>query len=84
VIDAFQGREADIAIFSITRSEGSRLGFLREMERINVALSRGKELLVIVGDHIFCEEADEIENPLKEVLNYVRGNPADCVLVEEA
>ncbi|WP_146056885.1 AAA domain-containing protein [Chromobacterium alticapitis] len=38
----------------VTRSEVKGLGFLREMERINVALSRGKELLAIVGDHLYC------------------------------
>src|SRR5690606_13266936 len=43
VIDAFQGREADVTIFSVTRSDVKGLGFLRELERINVALSRAKE-----------------------------------------
>jgi superfamily I DNA and/or RNA helicase len=38
VVDAFQGREADVLVFSVTRSEVKGLGFLKEMERINVAL----------------------------------------------
>ncbi|WMY08079.1 AAA domain-containing protein [Paraburkholderia phenoliruptrix] len=82
VVDAFQGREADIVIFSVTRSDANGLGFLREMERINVALSRGKEYLVIVGDHQFCEAAEEHSNPLKQVIDYIRGNPQDCALEE--
>jgi superfamily I DNA and/or RNA helicase len=82
VVDAFQGREADIVIFSVTRSDASGLGFLREMERINVALSRGKEYLVIVGDHQFCVEAEGHSNPLKQVIDYIRGNPQDCALEE--
>ncbi len=82
VVDAFQGREADIVIFSVTRSDTGGLGFLREMERINVALSRGRELLVIVGDHIFCQEAEGRTNPLRDVLDYIRGNPQDCSLEE--
>ena len=82
VVDAFQGREADILIFSVTRSDVRGLGFLREMERINVALSRGKEYLVIVGDHQFCQEADGRSNPLKGVIEYIRGNPQDCILEE--
>ncbi|GBL47676.1 superfamily I DNA/RNA helicase [Sulfuriferula multivorans] len=82
VVDAFQGREADILIFSVTRSDVRGLGFLREMERINVALSRGKEHLVIVGDHLFCEEAEGQSNPLKRVIDYIRGNPQDCILEE--
>lgn len=82
VVDAFQGREADMLVFSVTRSDTGGLGFLREMERINVALSRGKELLAIVGDHLFCQEAEGRTNPLKDVLDYVRGNPHACALEE--
>lgn len=82
VVDAFQGREADMLIFSITRSDAKGLGFLREMERINVALSRGKELLAIVGDHAFCQQADDRSNPLKGVIDYIRRNPQDCLLEE--
>jgi superfamily I DNA and/or RNA helicase len=69
-------------VFSVTRSDVKGLGFLREMERINVALSRGKELLAIVGDHQFCQEADGQSNPLKSVLDYIRGNPSTCALEE--
>lgn len=43
-VGTFQGREADIAIYSVTRSnpEGS-IGFLAESRRLNVALSRGRD-----------------------------------------
>lgn len=82
VVDAFQGREADIVLFSITRSEAKGLGFLREMERINVALSRGKELLAIVGDHLYCQTVPDVVNPLKDVLDYIRRNPDTCKLEE--
>lgn len=82
VVDAFQGREADILIFSVTRSDVSGLGFLKEMERINVALSRGREYLVIVGNHQFCQEAEGRSNPLKKVIEYIQGNPQDCALEE--
>lgn len=84
VVDAFQGREADVLIFSVTRSDDRGLGFLQEMARINVALSRGKEYLVIVGDHLFCQEADSRRNPLKDVIDYIRRHPDDCVLEEVA
>lgn len=82
VVDAFQGREADILVFSVTRSEVKGLGFLREMERINVALSRGKELLAIVGDHEFCQTALGPTNPLRDVIDYIRCNPQTCALEE--
>ena len=50
-IDAFQGRDRDIVLYSTVRSnkEGT-LGFLRDRRRLNVALSRAKEALLIVGD----------------------------------
>ena len=77
-VDAFQGREADIAIYSVTRSnpEGN-LGFLREEERLNVALSRGRYGLAIVGDHGFCTTAKGI-NPFRTVLDHIEANPGDC------
>jgi len=82
VVDAFQGREADVVLFSVTRSEESHLGFLKEMERINVALSRGKELLGIVGDHYYCQTVQDAINPLKDVIEHIRLHPDDCQLVE--
>lgn len=40
-VDAYQGQEADVAIFNVTRSnETGQLGFLQHEARINVALSR--------------------------------------------
>ena len=82
VVDAFQGRESDMVIFSVTRSEENGLGFLKEMERINVALSRARELLAIVGDHVYCQAAEEVQNPLKDVVDYIRRNPNTCALEE--
>ena len=84
VVDAFQGREADVLVFSVTRSEVKGLGFLKEMERINVALSRGKELLAIIGDHAFCQAAPGAKNPLRDVIDYIRRNPQTCVIEEVA
>ncbi|TPL57356.1 serine/threonine-protein kinase, partial [Mesorhizobium sp. B2-4-3] len=54
-VDSYQGREADIAVYSITRSnQEGKIGFLKEHERLNVALSRAKLGLAIVGDSVFC------------------------------
>jgi hypothetical protein len=81
-VDAFQGREADVALYSVTRSnEAGVIGFLREMERINVALSRGREFLVILGDHDFCRRSKG-DNPLKRVLDYIETHPDSCALSE--
>lgn len=81
-VDAFQGREVDIALFSVTRSNTKRkLGFLDEFRRLNVALSRAREYLVIVGDHQFCLTAAE-PNPLRPVLAHIRANPKECAMSE--
>ncbi|MGN0814747.1 MAG: AAA domain-containing protein [Candidatus Coproplasma sp.] len=47
-IDSFQGKDADIVIFCITRSTGS-LRFFSNPRRLNVALSRAKDLCCIIG-----------------------------------
>jgi AAA domain/Protein kinase domain len=81
-VDAFQGREADIAIYSITRSNPElRTGFLSEQKRLNVALSRGRDHLVIVGDHQFSRALPELQ-PLQRIARYVESHPADCLVYE--
>ena len=81
-VDAFQGREADIALYSVTRCNRSGLiGFLRESKRLNVALSRGRQYLVLVGDHIFSREAKG-ENPFKKVIEYIENHPDSCSVRE--
>lgn len=50
-VDSFEGREADVVILSLVRSnEAARIGFLADAKRINVAVSRAQRLLVVVGD----------------------------------
>lgn len=77
-VDAFQGRQADVCIYSVVRSNGQKdLGFLRERPRLNVALSRGKSGLVIVGDLLFCRNVRG-KNPFKAVINYIDNNEKTC------
>lgn len=47
-VDSFQGRERDVIVFSCTRTEGT--GFMANSERLNVALTRAKHSLIIVGN----------------------------------
>lgn len=50
-VDAFQGQERDIIYISLTRSnEQNEIGFLKEYRRMNVALTRAKSRLVVLGD----------------------------------
>lgn len=53
-IDSIQGSEFDIVIFSFVRSftkrSGKTVGFLDDMRRLNVSLSRAKKKLILVGN----------------------------------
>lgn len=81
-VDSYQGREADITVYSVTRSNSQgQIGFLREYERLNVALSRAKLGLVIVGDLMFCDGVAG-QNPFADVIAYMRGHPTDCAFVD--
>lgn len=51
VVDRFQGMERNIVIVSTVRSNAkNNIGFAKEIERINVAFSRAKRLLIVVGN----------------------------------
>ena len=54
-VDAFQGKEFDVVLLSVVRSnqeteQSKRVGFLANDNRLCVAFSRAKRLLIAVGD----------------------------------
>lgn len=50
-IDSFQGQERDVVYISMTRSNpDNKIGFLSEVRRMNVAMTRARKKLVIIGD----------------------------------
>jgi hypothetical protein len=76
-VDAFQGRQADMVVYSVARSNPKAfLGFLSKPPRLNVALSRGRDALVIVGDQNFCRSAKG-ENPFRDVILFI-GRSDGC------
>ena len=50
-VDGFQGQERDIIVVSLVRSnDGGEIGFLRDLRRMNVAITRARMKLIILGD----------------------------------
>lgn len=79
-LDAFQGRENDIIIYSTVRTEGN-LVFQQEKERVNVAFSRAKKLLIICGDLNYFETWNGPTNIFVSIINYLRENPDSCQII---
>lgn len=81
-VDAVQGRQCDVAMFSVTRSNANlSIGFLGQehWRRINVAVSRARYGLTIVGDADFCRSAN---GALRDVVRYITDHPDDCEIRE--
>mmetsp|Transcript_17489 Transcript_17489/g.23585 ORF Transcript_17489/g.23585 Transcript_17489/m.23585 type:complete len:501 (-) Transcript_17489:218-1720(-) len=60
-VDSFQGSEASVVVLSLVRSnQDGRVGFLDEPRRLNVALTRAKDLCIVCGDsHTLASSAAE-------------------------
>lgn len=94
-IDAFQGEEAEIVLYCTTRSK-KRTNYFSDLARLNVALSRSKNDLLIIGslnyfrsygnDHILNKIADYI-SVNGEIIEYSNvENPMDkiaCTMEEK-
>ena len=68
-IDAFQGREKDFMIMSCVRSNNQgTIGFLKDERRLNVALTRAKYGLIMIGDVNCLKKGDKL---WKEYMQYL-------------
>jgi len=73
-VDAFQGSERDIMIFSPVVSAGMKPGTAKwsdNKNRINVALTRARDLLVVVADFDHCRRQDQVLGKLIEYVETV-------------
>jgi len=67
-VDAFQGREKEMIVFSAVRSnQDKNIGFLRDLRRLNVALTRAKRKLIFIGDSSTICQHDVYDNLLKYI-----------------
>lgn len=71
-VDGFQGQERDITLISLVRSnDGGDIGFLRDLRRMNVAITRARMKLIILGSsetmtsHPFYKKLYEYVGQLK-------------------
>ncbi len=50
-VDGFQGQERDVVVISLVRAnDEGQIGFLRDLRRMNVAITRARMKLIILGD----------------------------------
>ena len=87
-IDGFQGQERDVVFISLVRSnDDGKIGFLSDLRRMNVAMTRARMKLVIIGSaatltrHPFYEKlflSQNKENGVKKVSGISDGESMCC------
>ncbi len=72
-VDSYQGKENRVIILSLTRHDKTySTGFLHLPNRINVALSRAMDRLIIVGAKAVWEHPKNSKTPLAKVLRFMQ------------
>lgn len=82
-VDSYQGKENRVIILSLTRHDRvCSTGFLHLPNRINVALSRAMDKLIIVGAKTVWEHPTNSKTPLAKVLRFIQkqNNPQDYAI----
>lgn len=58
-VDGFQGKESDIVLFSVARTNGP-FRFVNDNRRLNVAISRARNRVIIVGSLNYCKKRSSL------------------------
>lgn len=73
-VDASQGGQWDIVLLSLARTAGSS-GFIGNPNRMNVAISRAKELCIILGSFSYAQRDSTPDSCLREVSGFMTTQP---------
>ena len=83
-VDSYQGKENDIVILSLVRSNSfGKQGHVSYEGRSNVAVSRAKEALFVVGDKRMWGESNQ-NTPFGRILNYIELKKSQSYQVVDA
>ena len=82
-VDGFQGREKEIIILSLVRSnQKNQVGFLSDKRRLNVAITRPRRMLIVIGDIDTITNGNENENSfLKNFGEYCNENATNVNII---
>ena len=82
-VDGFQGREKEIIILSLVRSnQKNQVGFLSDKRRLNVAITRPRRMLIVIGDIDTITNGNEKENSfLKNFGEYCNENATNVNII---
>ena len=63
-VDAFQGKEDDVIVYSMVRASAGAKRFISDRRRLNVAFSRARQLLIIAGNCRTLRDSPQIRKVL--------------------
>ncbi len=70
-VDGFQGREKEVVLLSLVRSnETGNIGFLEDIRRLNVSITRAKRKLIIIGDSSTISSHDIYSKLIEYIKKY--------------